>query len=379
MAKRLFDKHKKKFLKENGFCKFDLKAKAILPLLEQIYKKNLLNQSEQAFYVTHNDGNVEKITHIHNEIVKVCEPFITDVFPDFEVFAAHFVVKKAHSKVSFQLHQDWSSVEEYVENSVQIWIPLSLSYPENGGMGFIPKSHLFFNNYRSGSYGIPHVEVVPKLYPYLSYLRLFPGEAAFFYNSTFHCSFINSTDEDRVAVLLNIAPKNMKKIYFHQDGNHVEKYEMDTVQLYERLHLLEKGELPHGLRLLERAPYEQPDNTSIDADLLIRKLTEMNHKQGLLPDYEVKLYDIIKDVEIAQEINDKGYAIIDFLTEKEREEMGEWFSQYSLDISKSQDAFAIKQTKEIHQKIQEVIQYRIEHFFKDAYSPYSYLYSNESK
>ncbi|MCO5233297.1 MAG: phytanoyl-CoA dioxygenase family protein [Chitinophagales bacterium] len=380
---RLLDSHAESFLKENGFCKFDLKAKSILSQLKEIYKKHILEPENKQMFVTHNDGQVEKTTRIHHEIAQVFEPILFQFWEDYEIYAAHFVVKKAKSEESFQLHQDWSNVEETIERSVQIWLPLDLSYPENGGMGFIPKSHLFFNNYRSGSYSIPRVEVEEKLYPYISYTRLFPGEANFFYTSTFHCSFINSTDEDRVAVLLNIIPKNQQTLYFHKNGDEVEKYKMSTRQLYERLHLLEKGEAPAGLDLVEKIENVQDDNVQIDANTLIHHLTKENSKRGLPADYELKMYSVIRDENLEKEINHRGYKVIDFLTEKERNEILKLFPKFFPDRTifkgrySSMDHLPAEKTLEVHQEIQKIIRPRIEHFFKDAYSPISILYSKK--
>lgn len=380
---KLSDPALEAFLKRNGFCKYDLNAKHILRKLYEVYGKYYLSENTERFFVTHNQGNAEASLKIHEEICEICEPVIAGHWEDFEIFAAHFVVKKAKSETGFQLHQDFNNVDESIESGVQIWIPLSASYPENGGMGFFPESHRFFNNYRSGSFDTPRVEVEPKLYPYLSYLRLFPGEAAFFYNSTFHCSFINSTDEDRVAVLINIIPKGHQKIYSHQRGDFLEQYAISTSGLYENLHLLEKGLVPENMQLLDSRPYTQIKNSIINADMLIAKLSEIRAVSKLPADYEVKQYSIIKDKELEKEINHRGYKVIDFLTDKERQEILALFPEYFPDRSgykgrySSMDNLPASVTLQVHQEIQNIIKDRIAYFFEEAYSPVSILYSKK--
>ncbi len=380
---RLKDTQIQSFLTENGFCKYDLQAKAILPELKELYQSIYGDEPDKKFFVTHNTGNAEKALYIHQEINRICEPIISEHFQDYEVFAAHFVVKKAQSETSFQLHQDWNNLDESVAKSLQVWIPLEASYPEKGGLGFFPKSHRFFENYRSGSFDIPRVEVESKLFPYLSYVRLFPGEAALFYTATFHCSFINSTDENRVAALLNIVPKGSQNIYCHKNGSTVEKYAINALQLYERLHLLEKGEVPEGLNLLEKGSYSQIDNKEINTDLLIEKITKVRSDLNLPADYEEKQIHIIRDKELEKEINHKGYKVIDFLTEREVSLLLELFPRFFPDRENykgrysTMDHLPKEKTLEAHLEIQKIIKPRLEHFFREAYSPVSLLYSKK--
>lgn len=373
------------FLNENGFCKLDLKAKSILAELQDLYNKYYTDlTSEKKFFVTHNkEDDFDRTISVHQQISKICRPVLDECFEEFEIFAAHFVVKKAHGENGLQLHQDWNNVDERHTHSLQVWIPLTLSYPENGGLGFFPKSHTFFNNFRSGSFGITHVDLEQKLYDYLSYLRLFPGESAIFYNNTFHCSFINSTSEDRIAVLLNIIPKNVETAYCHKNNDILEKYELNTISLFQNLHALEKGILPDNFKLISSELYTQVENSTINADSLIKKISEINNKNGHSDNYEVKCYSIIKDVELESKLNHEGYSIIQFLTENEINQIQEVFKRFFPDRNiyngsyNSLEHLSSEDTLKAHQQIQRIIAPRIELFFKDAYSPVSLLYSKK--
>lgn len=373
------------FLKENGFCKFDLKVKAALPELQNVYNQYFTEkESDKGFYVTHNkDGYFDRTYEVHQHITNICGPYLKEYFEDFDVFAAHFVVKKAHGETGLQLHQDWNNVDERINQSVQVWIPLSLSYPENGGLGFFPKSHTFFNNFRSGSFGITHVDLESKLYDYLSYVRLFPGEAAVFYNNTFHCSFINSTPEDRIAVLLNLIPKEVETVYCHRAGDILKKYALSTISLFRNLPALEKGVLPESFELISSEPYTQIDNASVNADLLIEKIKGINEKKGLPADYEVKMYSIVKDAELEKQLNHEGYAVIQLLTDNEIVQIEEVFKKFFPERSKYKGSYnslehlSASDTLEAHYLIQSIITQRLDFFFKDAYSPVSLLYSKK--
>jgi len=377
----LKDKVLDRFLEDAGFCKLDFGTRDFLEPLKQIYETYYPDRGGEGFFVTHNSPVHEIASQVNERIKEIAAPLIAAHFEGYRIFAAHFVVKKARGNEGFQLHQDWNIVDEKRHRSIQIWIPLSVSYPENGGMGFVPGSHLFFDNIRSGTFDIPRVEVAPELYRYMSFLRLFPGEAALFFNQTFHCSFINSAPEDRVAVLINIVPEDAETVYYHSTPDQVEMYKIDTSSLFKNLHLLEKGQKPGDLELVSRMAYTQDNNTNINADLLISRLATLNQQEGRRPDYEYKMYPLLKDDQLEKQINHYGYAVIQLLTDAELELLRKQIDHYFPDRNifkgrySSMDSLPGEKTLEAHQSIQRIINGRLAQFFNDYYSPISIYYS----
>ena len=214
--------------------------------LQTLYSHNFQQlNSKSDLTVTHNLENVLSPYQIHKAICDIVGIDLNKLLKSHHIFASHFAVKKAESEDSFHLHQDWSITDENNYQNFQIWIPLSTSYPENGGLCFIPESHNFFSNLRSGSISIPRIPITPEVYPYLSYCRLMKGEAVAFYPQTLHGSFINSSPEDRVGVILNIIEVNAPTYYFHQiNDSIIEKHAFEASLLFEHLPVLEKGQLP---------------------------------------------------------------------------------------------------------------------------------------
>ncbi len=233
-------------LKENGFFYFEICKSGDIEKLKNLYADTQNNNKRSGMFVTHNSGDSDAAIRTSENIKQILDFSIKKLFPEYDYFLGHFAVKSSQTLHNFDLHRDWNLVDESVHNSIQIWFPLSMCYPENGGMCFIPHSYSFRNAPRSGSLGIPLIKIEPDVYPYLSYSRLRPGQAVCFYSNTFHGSFSNSTDDDRVAVLINLIPKNTETEYFHwnKSAQKIQTYSMTAKELLTSLPDLEKGKTP---------------------------------------------------------------------------------------------------------------------------------------
>lgn len=373
-------------LDELGFDKLTLITDNQVSQLKKLFDLHFAKEAVSGMLVTHNQNQVALNLEISQAIAAIIGEDIQKAFPDFDFFIAHFVVKGAENQNAFQLHQDWNIVDEKHYKSYQIWIPLALSYPENGGMHFIPRSHLFHSLPRSGSLGKPLLKVNKDIYPYLSYFRMFAGEAAVFHNALFHGSFSNATPEPRVAVLVNIVQKNAPTEYFHfnESKHSIDVYPIDATTLLTHLHDLEKGKLPlTGLpsRTIEAKQKPNYDFTIQDFISWIhqdRKTLQLPH------DYEFKKTQLLKNSETEKTINDRGYEVINFLTEKEISTIKAIFDDFFPDRKKfkgrynSMDNLSMEDRIKAHQFIQQIVKSRLNFFFKDYECPISILYSKRN-
>lgn len=377
------DKYLSDAIDRLGFTRVKLGGKELTSKLENIYNNFFgSKKSSQDMAVTHNVQDYLKSLEIHEKLSEAIEPYLKQNFDGYKIFASHFVIKKGKSQESFQLHQDWSIVDENKYKSYQVWIPLGPSYPENGGMCFIPESHQFFNNIRSGSLGITHIPIEEQLYPYLSYLRLFPGEAAVFNNSTLHGSFLNSTPEDRVAVIVNIIQTDATPLYFHkEDRNQINAYKFTIDEFLQNLHRLEKGVFELDKKPEFSFEHQQADNTSYDAKQLIEKIHSENHKHGRAKDYEHKMFRVLKDDKLEKEINDKGYSIINLLDEPTLKVFREKFNEVYPDRTKFEGLYSSmmnvphEDRKELHDFACATLKNCLDNFCIDYASPISLFYS----
>jgi ectoine hydroxylase-related dioxygenase (phytanoyl-CoA dioxygenase family) len=376
-------------LEKNGFCKLKLLEPSQLESIHQVYSSFLSKNGGlgEGMSVSHNQGSVEENYLQSEELKSILRSSLSCYFPEYELFLSHFAIKKAKCQHSFQLHKDWSIVNEREHKSVQIWIPLALSYPENGGLCFVPGSHRFETGYRSGSYGIPRVEIGPELYPFLSYVRLVPGEAVAFFTNVFHGSFSNPSQADRVAVLVNLVPKVSVPSYFHfnPDTLKTEVYSVGSKDILSHLHKLEKGEMPFEFPPREIVESSNPKvNFDLGSSDLIKWIEEDRAETGHPADFEFQQFEIIRDRSILFDINLRGYSVIKFLGEEEVERLKELFQKYFPDRKpfrgryNSLDNLSDEKRKLVHVEIVSIIGNRLEAFFKDYLCPISVLYSKQN-
>jgi len=98
-------------------------------------------------------------------------------------------------------------------------------------------------------------------------------------------------------------------------------------------------------------------------------------------DYEHKETTILRNEELEIEINKNGFAIIEFLTPEEIEQLKTEFDFFFPDRSlfsgsfSSMSALDNEQRQNAHEDIQAIIQERLELFFKDFECPISLFYS----
>lgn len=379
----LKDKKLQNALDKLGFSKFDIGDKAFIQSLRELY--TALYEQEgvsKDMTVTHNGTNYENSIAVHEKIVDLVSPQLADKIEGFDIYLSHFVIKKAHSETAFQLHQDWNIVDETKYKSYQIWIPLEPSYPENGGLCFVPESNQFLSNIRSGSFGITDIPIEEALYPYLSYIRTFVGEAIVFENRTLHGSFMNSTDKDRVAVIVNVVQKEAQPLYFEKlNDNELAAYDAEITTFLKHLHLLEKGQCPFESAPVYQKAYHQEDNASINAQFLIDTIQARNTSLGRAKDYEHKMFPLLKDDSLEKLINHQGYAVLDFMDEESIVKLKEVFNDAFPDRSLYEGIYSSMQylehdvRKKYHDEIMEIMDHRIKEFFDDYTSPISLLYS----
>jgi ectoine hydroxylase-related dioxygenase (phytanoyl-CoA dioxygenase family) len=369
-----------------GFYKLPLLSEDAISQLKKLYSaeyENNINNVDMT--VTHNTGKRDVAYAVHKKIESIVEGELNNNFQNFKIFASHFSVKNSHSNTSFQLHQDWCIVDEQKYKNYQIWIPLDFSYPENGGMCFIPESHLFFNNVRSGSMGITHIPIEEELYPYVSYLRLMQGEGVVFYNNTLHGSFINSTPYKRIAVIVNIVEAHASTLYYHLNtDNTIDTYKLNTELLFKHLPELEKGAIPLTEKIESGIENNFFDNKLINKNLLIEKIHQQNTAKNRALDYEHKLYHILKDSKLEAEINHLGFSVIPLLNERKVDEIQQFFneifgtdrSQYPSSYSSVSSANAA-QRKQILAFLKQKINDELAVHFNDFRIGISLLYSRK--
>jgi hypothetical protein len=347
-------------MQRNGFFYFDICNLEEIESLKALCKDTFYkNQTKDMLLL---DGKVA--IEISNKIYEILGQNIHTAFPNHNYFIGRIGVKSKHTLNNFDLHRDWNIVDESIHNSIQVWIPLSISYPENGGMCFIPHSQEFENKPRSGSLGTPLIKIEPDIYPYLSYTRLHPGQAVCFYCNTLHGSFSNPTEDDRMVIIINLNPKEAELEYAHYDNENktIQTYKIDPDVFLLTVWDLAMGHKPITELIKETPVINFKPNGNIAKEEILTWIEKDRAAQNLFSEYEYKQTYVLNDQENEKDINKYGYTIIQLLSETDIETLTKILSTTR---KKNSHILNIEE----HLMVFETIKHRLDLYFKNYASP----------
>ena len=145
----------------------------------------------------------EKLPPVLAEIHKCAE--LLDVmqllYPDLALFMQRFVIKDHNSRTPVFAHNDFCYDYGWPEKTT-VFIPLSVSNKENGGISFYPGTHHF--GYL-GDAGELNTEIIGPDWP-LVCPTLEPGDIALCHTCTWHCSPPHVSGPDRILVQATFQP-----------------------------------------------------------------------------------------------------------------------------------------------------------------------------
>lgn len=369
-------------LDELGFCTLRLFDENQINRLRQLYNSYFGSSVGQGLHATHNSNPVEQALAVSDEINAIVGGTLQDLFPDYDFFIGHFMVKGAKSPDEFRLHQDWNIVDETKYKTYQVWIPLELTYPSNGGLFVVPGSHRFFGNFRSGSYDIPRIAYDDNIRHVSTDIIVPPGNAVIYHNALFHGSYANKTNKERIAVIVNYKQKNAPTYYFHYNETaHVtDLYAIDTKALVQDLPRLEKNQSPE-LPLAGHLPACEVKNASIRSVDLLEKYQSYF---GTVPAMQVKQLHLTNERALEEELNKEGFAVIDLLNESEQNTFKQFYDAHFGQLDRTPGRFTTLQHTDIetrnkmHAFIVQEIQEPLRRFFKDFVIPVSQFYTKKA-
>ncbi len=205
---------------QNGFVKIPFVEEQHLVALQKLFTKycpDFTHSDGQVFYSMF-ANSLQKNRQLKQEMNALLYPCYQKILTNYEVFAEMFLAKKKDNN-PLLLHQDWSYAKEQETLTATLWLPLQSTSENNGGLFFIPGSHLFLKNYRSNSLPTGRIPIDETLQKHIVSVPVNAGEAVFFHQAIFHGSHANHSNQDRVVAASIILPKNKVPQYFHSAPN----------------------------------------------------------------------------------------------------------------------------------------------------------------
>jgi len=209
-----------------GFVRKKMLSQPLISQLTDLYYSEFPKGSKD-FYSSTFIQDIDHKKKLNKNLVNTLNPIISKYFGDYKVLGAQFLVKNPGDGGRMPFHQDWTIVDEEIDRSVTVWIPLNDTSNENGAIRVVPNSHEFSRNKRGpGNFDIL-LDVQSDLSNLAHTLCIEAGEALIFDQSLMHGSARNVTDKPRIAVAFGLVYKDAPLMFYHKKSDkQIEKYDV---------------------------------------------------------------------------------------------------------------------------------------------------------
>jgi hypothetical protein len=219
---------------EKGYVKIPFFREEELVYLKKVFQDVFLelHVSEKAFHTTYETRNRELILAVNQVLQPIFLEKAKQYFTNFEPISAGFLVKESGSDSACPLHQDAQFVDERKGYSISVWVPLQDCNEVNGGLQFVPFSHLTNTGIRAWPYDNTHIDLYQNdLQPLLTLPTISAGEAFVFFNSTIHASKSNQSGTQRPVAVMSFYSKDSQLSIFKQIGDQIIGYNISPADL----------------------------------------------------------------------------------------------------------------------------------------------------
>jgi ectoine hydroxylase-related dioxygenase (phytanoyl-CoA dioxygenase family) len=250
----LIDNELNKQLRQNGYVVISefLSEDEVGSLLD--YYEINPSELRNGFHTTLHSKNAEYRKSVTQRINTTFFPKAEKILLKYRPVFSCFTVKEPDSGSAFDLHLDWSMVDENEFTSITIWVPL-VPLTENNGQLYVLKGS---NNFEYTIRGGPGLKlwcsdpsrVVAHTYP-LERLKLNVGDAVVYDHRLFHGSPPNLSDTRRIAINYSTIPFDARSIHYRFEHNDAVTEHESPVDFYHE-HILDTP--PQKLLPIKKIP-----------------------------------------------------------------------------------------------------------------------------
>lgn len=200
---------------ENGFVVIDANLNREVDQLHA-YISNHFKFPSSNFYYSLLENSFEQNKRLQSIFKEILGDFYETHFSDYRTRTESFLAKPRNTNEELLLHQDWCYTDEKNHIAYNIWIPLQDVTQTNGAMFFLPGSHLWFNNLRSGSLLTGRIRTLDLPKHQIQAIPLKKGQAIIFHPAVFHGSYPNFSNQNRLIATATLFQKDSPFLYYHQ-------------------------------------------------------------------------------------------------------------------------------------------------------------------
>lgn len=214
---------------EVGFVKVPLLSIEEISLLKQYITDNtpIVEMSNQFGFFQGIFIKDKAVKLDLNQYIKtILRPRLYEIIDDFKVIIYTALAKSSDEKSQLPLHQDASFVDEDIDYSMSLWIPLSDSNLENGAIHFLNGSHKTFPTIRCATV-IHDYGDSEEIKNRTQCLEVKAGEALLFNSRLLHYTPNNTSGEIRIAVMSCLVRSDAAILqWYKKDETTLEVYKM---------------------------------------------------------------------------------------------------------------------------------------------------------
>lgn len=180
-----------------------------------------------SFYYSLLNNDFQTNQLIQHQIQSALVAFFESHFHNYRTITESYLIKPAHTSDELFLHQDWCYTDEQLFKAYNVWIPMQDVNEENGALFFLPGSHTWFDTKRSGSLPTGRIASTGEsIHNSLVKCLAKKGEVVLFNPATFHGSFPNNSNTDRLIITTTVIDGYAPFLYYQKEND-------ETVTVYE--------------------------------------------------------------------------------------------------------------------------------------------------
>ena len=187
--------------------------------LKELYSGIKHTEIKGQMYSNIQDLGYDACVQIEEAILKICEESVKKHFKHYKIAACSFLVKGYGKNSDSRLHQDWNIVDESINKSYVLWIPLIDVDIHNGCLQVLPQAHNWFNTIRSSNIDSIHLKFNCLLDKFLVSLPMKVTDAAVYSVNLFHGSKENKRPNERPAVAITLVDDTAEMIHYVKSNN----------------------------------------------------------------------------------------------------------------------------------------------------------------
>lgn len=187
----------------DGYVVVDLVDAAGLEQLSSVFAA-LEPPGPVGFTASLQGRDLEENLVIADQILAVVGPGLHRTLTGFEVIGATFLTKTGGDEGAMEVHQDWNSVDERTDRSMNVWCTLRDIDLADGPLEVVPGSHLWFDAVRAPLVPSPTFAFDGQLEAGLVALELRAGQAVIYDHALLHGSRANRSGRPRTIAQVGI-------------------------------------------------------------------------------------------------------------------------------------------------------------------------------